>query len=74
MNRKRRKFITDSDNSDDDEPGKSAKAKDSSDSLSESSEEEEWTVNTEGRKPQPKKLNKKEDKKSSEQCRFSGIL
>ena len=66
MTRKRRKFVTDSDNSDNDEqPGKSTKTKDSSDSLSESSEEEEWTLKTEGSKPPPpKKIIKKDDKKA----------
>lgn len=65
MTRKRRKFVTDSDNSDDEKPGKSSKNKDSSDSLSESSEEEEWTLNTEGRKAQPKKIGKKDEKKAT---------
>lgn len=65
MTRKRRKFITDSDNSDDERPNKSTKNKDSSDSLSESSEEEEWTLNTESRKSQPKKSGKKDDKKNA---------
>lgn len=64
MTRKRRKFITDSDNSEDDQPGKSAKTNDSSDSLSDSSEEEEWTLNNEGRKPVPKKIVKKDEKKT----------
>ena len=66
MTRKRRKFITDSDNSDEDEkPGKSGNNKNSSDSLSESSEEEEWTFDTETRKqpPPPKKQSKKDEKK-----------
>lgn len=61
--RKRRKFITDSDNSDTERPGKS-KRNSSSDSLSESSEEEEWTLNTESRKVQPKKPVKKDEKKA----------
>eukprot|EP00116_Pleurobrachia_bachei_P001986 sb/3462248/ len=64
MTRKRRKFVTDSDASEDEQPGRS---KNSSDSLSESSEEgEEWTLKGETQKGPPKKALKRDDKKSQE--------
>lgn len=76
MSRKRRKFVIDSDESDDDNSQMKAQSKSSpgaestsrkklsSDSLSESSEEEEWTFDTEsGKAPKkPKKDEKKEEK------------
>ena len=65
MTKKRRKFITDSDNSDDEKPNKSRiMMNESSDSLSESSEEEEWTVDSENKKLTSKRLSKRDDKKN----------
>lgn len=81
MSRKRRKFVIDSDESDDDNSQTKVQSKSSpkaestatirkklsSDSLSESSEEEEWTFDTEsGKTPKkPKKDEKKEEKKAT---------